>query len=74
MHCLIVHAHCLTFLQVRNHVSVMLSRRNKTLKDIVDTLKEYRDNVADGETAEESDASSRRNILIGLLGFLESCI
>jgi len=52
----------------------MLSRRNKTLKDIVDTLKEYRDNVADGETAEESDASSRRNILIGLLGFLESCI
>jgi beta-catenin-like protein 1 len=52
----------------------MLSRRNKTLKNIVNTLKEYRNNVADGETAEESDATTRRDILVGLLGFLDSCI
>jgi beta-catenin-like protein 1 len=51
----------------------MLSRRNKTLKDIVDTLQEHRDNMVDEET-EESDATTRRDILVGLLGFLESCI
>jgi beta-catenin-like protein 1 len=52
----------------------MLSRRNKTLENIINTLKEYRDNVADGENTEDSDASTRKAILVGLLGFLESCI
>lgn len=59
---------------IRSHVSVMLGRRSKSLKNIVDTLREYRDNVADGDDMEESDATSRRDILNGLLGFLESCI
>lgn len=64
----------LTSVQVRDHVSVMLNRRSKSLKNIVETLKEYRDNVADGDNIEESEATSRRDILIGLLGFLESCV
>lgn len=53
----------------------MLSRRNKSLKDIVSVLKAYRDNVGDSDKMEENGAFiSQREILNGLLGFLEGCI
>jgi len=51
----------------------MLSRRSKSLKIIADTLKEYRDNIADEGDSGESDGTNRKEILIGLLGFLEGC-
>jgi beta-catenin-like protein 1 len=53
----------------------MLSRRNKSLKDIVEVLRGFRDNVDDGDKMDEGDGSiSRKEILEGLLGFLESCL
>ncbi|KAG8754289.1 hypothetical protein FRC14_005217 [Serendipita sp. 396] len=61
---------------IRNHVITMLKRRSKSLNDVVDVLREYRDNVGDGDgieiDGEGSESVLRKEILEGLLGFLES--
>lgn len=62
---------------IRNHISVMLGRKSKGLKDIVAVLKDYRDNIGDTENMEVDSTDepvSRREILDGLLGFLETCV
>ncbi|KAF8591532.1 DUF1716-domain-containing protein [Ramaria rubella] len=59
---------------IREHVTMILGRKNKTLKDIVSVLKTYRDNV-DGEERRiaEDAAPSQQEILHGLITFLEGC-
>jgi beta-catenin-like protein 1 len=61
----------------------MLSRKNKSLRDISSTLKVYHDNIDDEATGadsemqvdkEESETTlSQRDILKGLMTYLESC-
>ncbi|KAG9006053.1 hypothetical protein FRB94_001034 [Tulasnella sp. JGI-2019a] len=73
---------------VRGHVQTIMGRKGKTLKDIVAILKEYHDNITedapqdpppedamavDGAVAGEPLAPSQRDILEGLMTFLESC-
>lgn len=50
----------------------MLDRRSKSLKDIAKTLNIYRDNV-DEEPPAEDDTPSRKEILQGLITFIEGC-
>lgn len=57
--------------QIRTHLQQMLSRKNKSLKDIVKTLKVYYDNV-DGEDA-QNDQISQKEILHNLIAFLDAC-
>jgi len=53
---------------------MMMGRKNKTLKDIVEILKVYRDNVGDDELRVEDDpVPSLQEILNGLIVFLEGC-
>jgi beta-catenin-like protein 1 len=64
--------------QARAHLMQMLDRKSKSVKDIIRTLQEYHDNVDEGDHApsdkEGSDrAPSKREILQGLIMFLESC-
>lgn len=49
----------------------MLSRRDRSLKDIVKTLEVYRDNVDEPEPV--SDEPSQKEILQHLINFLEAC-
>ncbi|KAG8891004.1 hypothetical protein FRB98_000013 [Tulasnella sp. 332] len=72
---------------VRSHVQTMMGRKGKTLKDIVAVLKEYHENITEDvpqdprlEDAMVVDegvvvpvAPSQRDILEGLMSFLESC-
>lgn len=52
----------------------MLSRRNKTLKDIANTLQIYHDNVDENDDVSGQDgAPSRKEILRNLIAFLEGC-
>jgi beta-catenin-like protein 1 len=51
----------------------MLNRRNKSLKDIAKTLHIYQDNVDEENTAAEDGAPSRKDILQGLITFIEGC-
>ncbi|KAI9467002.1 DUF1716-domain-containing protein [Lactarius psammicola] len=57
---------------IRTHAFQMLNRRNMSFKDIVSTLRIFRDNIDDGE-ANDSDGISQREILQHLIAFLESC-
>jgi len=57
--------------QIRDHVGQMLSRRNKSLQDVVSTLRTFRDNIDEGES-NNSDGTSQREILQHLMVFLES--
>lgn len=64
--------------QIREHVLQMLTRRGKSLTDVVGVLKIYRDNIGDeAETTpveEGEDVSPpQREILTGLISFLEGC-
>jgi beta-catenin-like protein 1 len=69
--------------KIREHVAKMLNRNNKSLKDVVSTLRIYHDNVSektsDADDAMEIDGgdqgrpSSQREILEGLIAYLESC-
>jgi beta-catenin-like protein 1 len=60
--------------QIRDHITMILGRKNKTLKDIVTVLKLYRENVGDDETRVPDDpAPSQQEILQGLIAFLEGC-
>jgi hypothetical protein len=66
----------LTVTQVRGHLVQMLSRKNKSLGDIVQTLQVYHDNI---DEADSLDAESggygvlQREILRNLTVFLKSC-
>jgi beta-catenin-like protein 1 len=51
----------------------MLGRRSRSLKDIVKTLQVFHDNVEDTTTPEEDGAPSQKEILTGLMAFLEGC-
>lgn len=55
----------------------MLARRDQTLKDVVDVLQAYHDNIAEGATdssmVEDERGLSQKMILESLLNFLESC-
>lgn len=56
----------------------MLTRKRKSLQDIIDVLKFFHDNIAEEDDLPQmedgGDASlPRRQILMGLIGFLESC-
>jgi beta-catenin-like protein 1 len=55
----------------------MLARKDKSLRDVVGVLKVYRDNVGDepgskDKMDEDGGASSQKEILQGLITFLES--
>ncbi|KAF8529145.1 DUF1716-domain-containing protein [Hysterangium stoloniferum] len=59
---------------IRNHVAMMMDRKNKTLKDIVNVLKVYRDNVGVDESRALDDSSpTQQEILEGLITFLDGC-
>ncbi|KAH8118573.1 DUF1716-domain-containing protein [Phellopilus nigrolimitatus] len=60
----------------RAHAQQMLKRKGRTLKDVVDVLKVFRDNLDEDESAAASleDASPpQKEILGGLIAFLEGC-
>lgn len=65
-------------LQVRAHALQMLNRKSKSLKDVIDVLKVYRDNV--GEEAvqqlgeDEEPSPPQKEILGALIEFLEGCL
>ncbi|GJJ07565.1 hypothetical protein Clacol_001768 [Clathrus columnatus] len=59
---------------IRNHVTKMLDRKNKSLKDIVSVLTLYRENVGEDETRTQDDISpTQQEILDGLITFLSGC-
>jgi beta-catenin-like protein 1 len=58
---------------MRGHITQMLDRRSRSLKDIVKTLQVYHDNVEDEQATTEDGAPSQKEILKGLITFLESC-
>jgi len=52
----------------------MLARRDQALKDVVDVLRAYHDNIAEDAMDMEGERGlSQKMILEGLLNFLESC-
>lgn len=62
--------------QIRDHVTMILGRKNKSLKEVVGILKLYRDNMGEGEAQTPLDkpeeaTPSQRQILGGLIAFLE---
>ena len=68
--------------QARGHAQQMLKRKGRTLQDVVEVLKIFRDNIDedDASTAaarqveDSSDASPpQKEILGGLIAFLEAC-
>ena len=65
------HVRFLIVLQIRDHVLQMLSRRNKSLQDVVLTIRTFRDNI-DEDESNNSNGISQREILQHLIVFLES--
>ncbi|KIK95590.1 hypothetical protein PAXRUDRAFT_374045 [Paxillus rubicundulus Ve08.2h10] len=66
---------------VRAHILQMLERKNLTLRDIVNTLRVYHDNVdaevdhdTEGKTAGGIVGMSHQEILENLIAFLEGCL
>ncbi|KAG8721984.1 hypothetical protein FRC08_008080 [Ceratobasidium sp. 394] len=61
----------------KQHAEMLLGRRGKSVKDIEAVLKGYLDNIGEAEPGEESveaQASiAQREILNGLIGFIEGC-
>ncbi|KAB5595329.1 Beta-catenin-like protein 1 [Ceratobasidium theobromae] len=62
---------------VKQHVEMLFGRRGKSIKDIQAVLKGYLDNIGEAEAEDDSSealaSSAQRNILNGLIGFLEGC-
>ncbi|KAH7343526.1 DUF1716-domain-containing protein [Rhizoctonia solani] len=62
---------------IKQHVEMLFGRRGKTLKDIEKVLKGYLGNIdevdAEDETPEAIASIAQRNILTGLIGFIEGC-
>lgn len=56
---------------------MLFGRRGKSIKDIQAVLKGYLDNIGEAEAEDDSSealaSSAQRNILNGLIGFLEGC-
>ena len=65
-----------TSAQARDHLKMLLSRRDKSLRDVVLVLDEYRDNIGVDEDLPEdappSEGEERRAILDQLARYLES--
>lgn len=59
--------------QIRAHLQQMLSRRDKSLKDIVKTLQIYHDNVDEDDSARSEGDASQKEILQHLIAFLDAC-
>ncbi|KAG9097018.1 hypothetical protein FRC06_008033 [Ceratobasidium sp. 370] len=61
----------------KQHAEMLLGRRGKSIKDIQVVLKGYLDNIGEavpGEESAEAQASMvQREILNGLIGFIEGC-
>ncbi|KAL1742588.1 Catenin-beta-like protein [Schizophyllum fasciatum] len=58
---------------IRAHVERMLARKSQSLRDVVDTLRVYRDNVDEEDSAARGEGEgglSQRDILEGLIGAL----
>ncbi|SCZ92549.1 BZ3500_MvSof-1268-A1-R1_Chr5-2g07967 [Microbotryum saponariae] len=63
----------------REHILMMLARRNKSFDDIIRVLSEYRDNIGEGaakteekEGSEIDEAEEQREILKNLIEYLKS--
>jgi len=59
--------------QIRGHLVQMLSRKNNSLSDIVQTLQEYHDNIDEDDTDGGGHGALQRSILQNLMEFLKSC-
>ncbi|KAG7449155.1 DUF1716-domain-containing protein [Guyanagaster necrorhizus] len=58
---------------IRTHALQMLARKNQGLENIVETLRLYHDNVDNGQgESDEDQGPSRKEILEGLIGALDS--
>lgn len=58
---------------IRAHLQQMLTRRDKSLKDIVKTLRIYHDNVDEDDSATDSGQIYQKEILQNLIAFLDAC-
>ncbi|CAE6394781.1 unnamed protein product [Rhizoctonia solani] len=62
---------------IKQHVEMLFGRRGKTVKDIEKVLRGYFENIGDAdaedETPEAMASAAQRNILTGLIGFIEGC-
>ncbi|KAF8341535.1 DUF1716-domain-containing protein [Cantharellus anzutake] len=59
---------------IRSHAGAMLERKNQSINGIVDTLKAYYSNIdASTEEVKDHDSPPLREILQGLIEFLDSC-
>jgi len=58
---------------IRGHLVQMLSRKNKSLSDIVQTLQEYHANIDEDGTDGGGHGALQRSILQNLMEFLKSC-
>ncbi|KAG8751173.1 hypothetical protein FRC12_012557 [Ceratobasidium sp. 428] len=61
----------------KQHAEMLLGRRGKSIKDIESVLKGYLENIDEAELGEESPeaqaSTAQREILNGLIGFIEGC-
>lgn len=62
---------------IKQHVEMLFGRRGKSINDIKTVLKGYLDNIGEAEPGEDSPealtSAAQRDILTGLVGFLEGC-
>ncbi|ESK96043.1 duf1716 domain protein [Moniliophthora roreri MCA 2997] len=56
---------------IRTHLLQMMDRRNQSLRDIVETLRIYHDNVDEDENAKEDGVPSQKDILRNLVEALD---
>ena len=59
--------------QIRDHLQKMLSRKDKSFKDIVKTLQIYHNNVDEDGSARPDGEPSQKEILQHLIAFLDAC-
>jgi len=67
---------------IRAHMTQMLDRKNQSLKDIIESLRIYRDNLDEAPSRQTNSESrvdqpaeelSQKEILVNLIAFLEGC-
>jgi beta-catenin-like protein 1 len=59
--------------KIRAHIIQMLNRRSKSLKDVAKTLQVFHDNVDEEPAPADADMPSQKEILQGLIAFLNEC-
>jgi hypothetical protein len=63
--------------QIKQHVEMLFGRRGKSMKEIETVLRGYLSNIGEvgteGDTPEALASAAQRDILNGLIGFLEGC-